>query len=197
MALSIIAVIIANRKLNEVYTRKGMFDDLGLSSKDPAAQKQVMEKLAKRRKENFKSKSVQSLGSVIGSTFFMAVFILGAFYFVTHSEGIAIVGFLVVLVARIVWNLVQRRKPRAGGKTIVAAPMQEKIITLWKCLAAFVAVGAVMLIGPVNDLYYYIADIIAILLTGWTVLDIVRSHNLLTTRKLPQFGKRGGDEHEY
>ena len=43
----------------------------------------------------------------------------------------------------------------------------------------------------------YIADIIAILLTGWTVLDIVRSHNLLTMRKLPQFGKRGGDEHEY
>lgn len=197
MALSIIAVIIANRKLNEVYTRKGMFDDLGLSSKDPASQKRVMDTIAKRRKEGSKISSVPSLGSVVASTFFMAVFIVGGIFFVTQSEGIAILGFIVILIARIVWNLVQRRKPKTRGKTIVSAPMKEKIATLWKCLAAFAAVGAVMLIGPVNDLYYYIADIIAILLTGWTVLDIVRSHNLLTPRKLPQFGKRGGDEHEY
>ncbi|MBO7729849.1 MAG: hypothetical protein J6S31_03220 [Lachnospiraceae bacterium] len=197
MALSIIAVIFANLKLNEVYTRKGMFDDLGLSSKDPNAQKKVMAEIAKRRKESSKVKSVPSMGSVIGSTFFMAIFILGVIYFVTSSPGIAILGFLVILAARIVWNLVQRRKPRPNKKIIVAAPMKEKIGTLWKCLAAFVVVGAVAIIFPVNDIYFYIADIIAILLTGWTVLDIVRSHNLLTMRKLPQFGKRGGDEHEY
>ena len=197
MALSIIAVIFANLKLNEVYTRKGMFDDLGLSSKDPAAEKRVTAELAKRRKERFKVKNVPSMGSVIASTFFMAIFILGAIYFVTNSEGIAILGFLLILIARIVWNLIQRRKPGPSRKTVVAAPMKEKIGTLWKCLAAFVVVGAVTIIFPVNDIYFYIADIIAILLTGWTVLDIVRSHNLLTMRSLPQFGKRGGDEHEY
>ena len=79
----------------------------------------------------------------------------------------------------------------------VFSPILKKIGTLWKCLAAFVIVGVVAIIFPVNDIYFYIADIIAILLTSWTVLDIVRSHNLLTMRKLPQFGKRGGDEHEY
>ncbi|MBR2754678.1 MAG: hypothetical protein IKI32_06480 [Lachnospiraceae bacterium] len=197
MALSIIAVIFANLKLNEVYTRKGMFDDLGLSSKNPAAEKKVMAEMAKRRKESTRVKDVPSMGSVIGSTFFMAIFILGVIFFVTGSAGIAILGFLVILLARIVWNLIQRRRPRPSRKIIVAAPMKEKIGTLWKCLAAFVIVGVVAIIFPVNDIYFYIADIIAILLTGWTVLDIVRSHNLLTMRKLPQFGKRGGDEHEY
>ena len=197
MALSIIAVIFANLKLNEVYTRKGMFDDLGLSSKNPDTENKVMAEMAKRRKASTQVKSVPSMGSVIGSTFFMAIFILGVIFLVTGSAGIAILGFLVILLARIVWNLIQRRKPRPNRKIIVAAPMREKIGTLWKCLAAFVIVGAVAIIFPVNDIYFYIADIIAILLTGWTVLDIVRSHNLLTMRKLPQFGKRGGDEHEY
>ena len=197
MALSIIAVIFANLKLNEVYTRKGMFDDLGLSSKNPDTENKVMAEMAKRRKASTQVKSVPSMGSVIGSTFFMAIFILGVIFLVTGSAGIAILGFLVILLARIVWNLIQRRKPRPNRKIIVAAPMKEKIGTLWKCLAAFVIVGAVAIIFPVNDIYFYIADIIAILLTGWTVLDIVRSHNLLTMRKLPQFGKRGGDEHEY
>lgn len=197
MALSIIAVIFANLKLNEVYTRKGMFDDLGLSSKNPDTENKVMAEMAKRRKASTQVKDVPSMGSVIGSTFFMAIFILGVIFLVTGSAGIAILGFLVILAARIVWNLIQRRKPRPNRKIIVAAPMREKIGTLWKCLAAFVIVGAVAIIFPVNDIYFYIADIIAILLTGWTVLDIVRSHNLLTMRKLPQFGKRGGDEHEY
>ena len=197
MALSIVAVIFANLKLNEVYTRKGMFDDLGLSSKNPDTENKVMAEMAKRRKASTQVKSVPSMGSVIGSTFFMAIFILGVIFLVTGSAGIAILGFLVILLARIVWNLIQRRKPRPNRKIIVAAPMREKIGTLWKCLAAFVIVGAVAIIFPVNDIYFYIADIIAILLTGWTVLDIVRSHNLLTMRKLPQFGKRGGDEHEY
>ena len=197
MALSIIAVIFANLKLNEVYTRKGMFDDLGLSSKNPDTENKVMAEMAKRRKASTQVKDVPSMGSVIGSTFFMAIFILGVIFLVTGSAGIAILGFLVILAARIVWNLIQRRRPRPSRKIIVAAPMKEKIGTLWKCLAAFVIVGVVAIIFPVNDIYFYIADIIAILLTGWTVLDIVRSHNLLTMRKLPQFGKRGGDEHEY
>ena len=134
---------------------------------------------------------------MVGTTFFMMPFLIGAIFFVTQSEGLAILGFLIVMVVRIIWNLVQRGKAPAAEKTISSAPFQEKIGTLWKCLAAFVAVGLVMLIAPVDDLYYYLADILAILLTGWTVLDIVRSHNLLTMRKLPQFGKRGGDEHEY
>ena len=198
MALSIVAVILANHKMNEVFTRRGMLDDLGLLSVDPKAQKKVDEILTKKRKRKKPGTApVQSIGSVIGTTFFMAPFILGAIFFLTRMEGIAILGFLVVMIVRIILNLVKRGKTNPSEKSIVSAPFKDKIGTLWKCLAAFVVVGGVMIVAPVDDLYYYLADIVAILLTGWTVLDIVRSHNLLTMRKLPQFGKRGGDEHEY
>ena len=190
-------MILANRKMNEVFTRRGMLDDLGLLSMDPASQKKVDEVLAKKRKKKTPAPKVQSIGAVIGSTFFMAPFILGSIFFLTRMEGLAILGFLAVMAARIIWNIVQRNKKAPSEKSITSAPFKDKIGTLWKCLAAFVVVGGVMIIAPVDDLFYYLADIVAILLTGWTVLDIVHSHNLLTARKLPQFGKRGGDEHEY
>ena len=127
----------------------------------------------------------------------MAPFILGSVYMLTRMEGVAILIFLVFLVFRIVYAIVRNAKPKAAVKSSVSAPFKDKIVTMWKCLAAFVICLAVMLIDPVSDMIYYAADIVAILLTGWTVLDIVRAHNELTTRKLPQFGKRGGDEHEY
>ncbi|MBO4835830.1 MAG: hypothetical protein J5483_06930, partial [Lachnospiraceae bacterium] len=197
MVLSIVAVIFANTKLNAVYARKGMFDDLGLSSKDPAAQQRVQEQIRKKRTQKTTTSTKTSVGSMIASTFFMAPFILGATYMLTRMEGIAILVFLVFLVFRIVYTIVQNKKKPTKIKSSVSAPFKDKIVTMWKCLAAFVICLAVMLIDPVSDMIYYAADIVAILLTGWTVLDIVRAHNELTTRKLPQFGKRGGDEHEY
>ena len=197
MVLSIVAVIFANFKLNAVYARKGMFDDLGLSSKDPAAQQRVQEQIRNKRKQKTTTRSKTSIGGTIGSSFFMAPFILGSVYMLTRMEGVAILIFLVFFVFRIVYAIVRNAKPKATVKSSVSAPFKDKILTMWKCLAAFVICLAVMLIDPVSDMIYYAADIVAILLTGWTVLDIVRAHNELTTRKLPQFGKRGGDEHEY
>ena len=197
MVLSIVAVIFANFKLNAVYARKGMFDDLGLSSKDPAAQQRVQEQIRNKRKQKTTTSSKTSIGGTIGSSFFMAPFILGSVYMLTRMEGVAILIFLVFLVFRIVYAIVRNAKPKATVKSSVSAPFKDKIVTMWKCLAAFVICLAVVLIDPVSDMIYYGADIVAILLTGWTVLDIVRAHNELTTRKLPQFGKRGGDEHEY
>lgn len=48
----------------------------------------------------------------------------------------------------------------------------------------------------VSDMYYYGATIIAFLLMIWSFFDIVMSHNLLVSSKLPQLEKRGGDENE-
>ncbi len=28
----------------------------------------------------------------------------------------------------------------------------------------------------------------------WAIMDIIKQHNMLATRKLPQLNKRGGDE---
>lgn len=55
---------------------------------------------------------------------------------------------------------------------------------------------AVLLINPVQDLYYYGASILAMIMVLMSVFDLVKQYNLLAGRKLSQLGKRGGDENE-
>ena len=65
---------------------------------------------------------------------------------------------------------------------------------IWKPLVGLLLAGALLVLNPVSDLYYYAGAIVSILLTIWSIFDIVKGINLLTTRKLPQLGRRGGDE---
>ena len=53
---------------------------------------------------------------------------------------------------------------------------------------------SVFLLNPASDIYYYIAAFISIGFTIWSFYNIIEKINILTTRKLPQLGKRGGDE---
>ena len=48
----------------------------------------------------------------------------------------------------------------------------------------------------VNDAYYYGAAIIALVLVIISFKDLVKEHNILSSNKLPQLEKRGGDESE-
>lgn len=48
--------------------------------------------------------------------------------------------------------------------------------------------------SPVMDQYYYIGAAISILAVSITVISIIRNYNVLSSRKLPQFNKIGGDD---
>lgn len=52
----------------------------------------------------------------------------------------------------------------------------------------------VLCVHPSWSLYYYVAAVAVTLLIGWDVIGIIDRHNLLTSRPLPQFNRRGGEE---
>ena len=52
----------------------------------------------------------------------------------------------------------------------------------------------IFLLKPADDIYYYVASFISIGFTIWSFYNIIKKINILTTRKLPQLEKRGGDE---
>ncbi|MDE7113746.1 MAG: hypothetical protein K2O57_06135, partial [Acetatifactor sp.] len=52
----------------------------------------------------------------------------------------------------------------------------------------------VLVVNPVLDIYYYGAALVVMGLIGWNILDMIDRYNLLATRELPQFYKRGGEE---
>lgn len=64
-------------------------------------------------------------------------------------------------------------------------------------LGAFISVllaGLVLIWNPVSDLYYYAGAIISLVAVFFTLVDLIRSYNILATRKLPQFDYQGGDD---
>ena len=70
----------------------------------------------------------------------------------------------------------------------------EKISKIYKPLIGLIIAVAIFIWNPVSDFYYYTGAIVSILMTIWSFSDLIKEINLLTTRKLPQLGRRGGDE---
>ena len=67
---------------------------------------------------------------------------------------------------------------------------------LYKQIIA-IGIGIIVLVlNPVDDLYYYSSAILSFLLTILSFYDLVSEHNNLVSSILPQLEKRGGDEHE-
>ena len=53
---------------------------------------------------------------------------------------------------------------------------------------------AVLIISPVEDFIYYGAVVFCIAMVIVSELQLMNRFNILSTRKLPQLGRRGGDE---
>ena len=70
----------------------------------------------------------------------------------------------------------------------------KKNLGIYKPIIGLILTIAVFLIRPVLDMFYYIASLVSIVLSIWSFKNIIEMYNLLTTRKLPQLEKRGGDE---
>ena len=71
---------------------------------------------------------------------------------------------------------------------------KEMFPVLVKPMAAILLAIVIIIWNPVSDLYYYGGAIVSMGAVIWTLMDIIGRYNVLTTRKLPQFNRRGGDE---
>ena len=61
-------------------------------------------------------------------------------------------------------------------------------------LCAAVLSFGVWFLHPVSDLYYYGAAILSMAAILVSFISIIHAYNLLSTRRLPQFDKQGGDD---
>ena len=65
---------------------------------------------------------------------------------------------------------------------------------IYKPVLGLLATILVFILRPVSDLYYYVVSLFSIIMSIISFYNIIENYNILTTRKLPQLGKRGGDE---
>lgn len=61
-------------------------------------------------------------------------------------------------------------------------------------LAAMIAAVIVCVWNPISDIWYYGSTSLIFLGILSTIIGIIRKYNILTTRKLPQFERKGGDD---
>lgn len=74
------------------------------------------------------------------------------------------------------------------------ATFKEKFSSNWKQILGIGVAILIMIMNPVQDCFYYIGVILCMSMVIWAFMDIIKRHNQLTTRKLPQFNRRGGEE---
>ena len=71
-----------------------------------------------------------------------------------------------------------------------------KLPFLLKPIIGIVVAILILIINPVSDIIYYLGAIFCMCMSAWMFVDIINRYNILSTRKLPQLNKRGGDEVE-
>ena len=71
---------------------------------------------------------------------------------------------------------------------------RKKLPYLIRPLIGIILALLLVCIMPNSEIWYYAASLVCLILTGMTFVNIIKYHNLLTTRKLPQLNRRGGDE---
>ena len=75
-------------------------------------------------------------------------------------------------------------------------PFKQKFKYLYKQLITIIAGLLVLLSGTIKDEPYDIVGIISFVIILFSFKDLVKEHNMLSSNKLPQLEKRGGDERE-
>ena len=64
----------------------------------------------------------------------------------------------------------------------------------FKVVLALIVPFVILMINPVEDLFFYIGAIFSLVLIVTSFKSLVEKQNILVTNKLPQLEKRGGDE---
>ena len=132
-------------------------------------------------------KIMQILIGAILFTFIMPfVMVLVAF----SGGNTAAVTVVFIIFAFLAYIISSNRLP----KYIQKGSLKERFPMLAKPIAAILLAIIIIIWNPVSDLYYYGGSVISMSAVIWTLMDIIERYNVLTTRKLPQFNRRGGDE---
>ena len=200
LIFAITSMIILCSQKNKIYIRENNLDDVGLNYRKDKIRKMSMAKAGPGQADpppspqpvrRVKNEKKDSSGNGIYYVLIVVCFIL--------SICAGPIG--VILCVCVITPLINSAKNKKSKKIVASkpvvdnkAPGNEKFMLCLKPLIGAVLSLGILIFAPNADEYYYIAAVIcivAVLLSFW---DIIRGHNELATRKLPQFDKRGGDE---
>ncbi len=198
MILAGISMFIICDKKNKLYARENNLEDKGLAAKKAKMEQEAAAERGPADPGQVLPPSYADVklnkGKVPTHYYILAaaafVFLLMAF----QIPGIIVFFSVVIPVFKNAREKAQNKKILEPAKANVKSPGSEKFILCLKPLIGIVLSIAVWFMAPAADEYYYISAMICIAGVLLSFFDITSLHNKLSTRPLPQFDKRGGDE---
>lgn len=184
--LSFAMFFISNKLVNDTYRRKKHLDDVGYTGVDKD----------KVRRVKAKKKSGNPTFFVLG---FILLMFLSAFGMEVLEEGIWLfLGMVVSIpILSVIFIISAFVKAFGNSKGVIQRKNAPIFIKMWTTGKPFLGMLINMIVAlwdPVNDMYYYGAGIISIVLIILCAFDVVREQNKYTMRELPLFTeKRGGE----
>ena len=173
---NIVSIFIIVKQNKKVQIREEELDDIGVQSIGNTQTSNNMKKDMEKEK-NIKSQIIRWSLLFFGIWIFMFLIpLFGEFQNVFRYIGS--IAFLIISSILVIKTVKHKEKNSSFYK-----PIYGLLITI-----------LVFCIKPASDIYYYIAGITSISFAIWSFYDIISQFNILTTRKLPQLGARGGDE---
>lgn len=185
----IISLLISNKQITKIFYREKNIDDKGYVSRTGA-------KIEFNKRKSWKTKKDSSTffrPLTIFVLIYMTIPLLVTITTFIHSKMVPTLIIMTSIIGFIIFTIQNSKKSK---QKISNEKLQfgERIKKIYKPIIGIIVAILILILNPVSDLYYYGGAILSILMTIWSFYDIIKELNLLTTRKLPQLGKRGGDE---
>lgn len=206
--LAMLCTSIANKQISRALYKESNIDDRGLQSKNAANNTNDSTRKQKKtiRQIIHENPIIFILILLVGIPMLcvfalplMYIFIMIMLFIEIDFTVLAVFGSAILVFAayKFISMIASLSSPQSAAKKknpFLYRQWKKKMPTLLKPILAIVIAFIIFIINPVADMPYYIAAIVCIGMSCIAFWDIIKYHNILTTRKLPQLNRRGGDE---
>lgn len=189
-ALAVCTTIIYTAEVSAIIKRDTHADDLGrLYKTDPGRMQNVLlnQEARKKKKSSMLSRTMDKIISG-----FVIMICVGYLLSAVLAAAAGSFRFTPILWIVIVFALAI--SVGVGISKRKHLPEYQSVLGYLFNIAAVLTGAVITLLNPVSDIYYYGGTVAAMAAVAISFVDIIRYHNILSTRKLPQFDKSGGDD---
>lgn len=192
--LSLLTIWMYGKEMRQIHRKDEALDDAGAQykhslKKSGQARNNSIGKEIKKIKTNYSTASMIAIVIIIFTTFYcMLKPMLKGLLIVLDNPGLMRFGYLLLLPAILGIGSYYKKDCQYVMKGKRQIPwIVGSVISI--CIAV-----VVLIVSPAHDMYYYGAVIAALVTELIAVCDLIKHYNILVTRKLPQFDRRGGDD---
>lgn len=133
----------------------------------------------------------------------MVILMMGVYGFTTalfQDSSLEFLAEIAVLIVSILFSGMGKANFRFGSLQLggdaeekALLDGKETVFTILKPGIGVLLAVIVLILQPRAEVFYYGAAIAILVLMGWNALELIEQHNILSTRPLPQFKRRGGE----